>query len=121
DHFWGWAYGALDGDLERGKVIYEVVESGLSGVVEFVAACHFRGASSLGPVTSLGWWLFGCCTQLRFYRRCGERMRCLVERALRGEAVLAGPAVRAGSLVYVPSDARACRLDALAVHRVFPG
>ncbi|MFF5668276.1 DUF1990 family protein [Streptomyces griseofuscus] len=121
DHSWGWAYETLDGHLERGKVTYEVVKHGLSGAVEFVATCHSQGAPSLGPVTSLGWRLFGRRTQLRFYRRCGERMRCFVETALRGEAVLAGPAMRAGPLVYAPSDARARRLDALAVHRVFPG
>ncbi|MEU2305495.1 DUF1990 family protein [Streptomyces misionensis] len=121
DHAWGWAYETLGGHLERGKVTYEVVKDGRTGAVEFVATCHSQGAPTLGPVTSLGWRLFGRRTQLRFYRRCGARMRHFVDAALRGETVPARHPSRVGRLVYAPSDARAHRLDGLAVNRVAPG
>ncbi|TWV53685.1 DUF1990 family protein [Streptomyces misionensis] len=121
DHAWGWAYETLDGHLERGKVTYQVVKDGRTGAVEFLATCHSQGAPTLGPVTSLGWRLFGRRTQLRFYRRCGERMRHLVAAAMRGESVPARPPSTVDHLVYAPSDARAHRLDGLAVRRIAPG
>ncbi|MFR9787084.1 DUF1990 family protein [Streptomyces sp. MB22_4] len=121
DRVWGWAYETLDGHLERGKVTYEVVKNGPTGAVEFLVTCHSQGAPTLDPLISLGWRLFGRRTQLRFYRRCGERMRRFVETALGGEPVPLRPARRVGGLVYAPSDAGTRRLDALAVHRLSPG
>ncbi|NDK26616.1 DUF1990 family protein [Streptomyces sp. TR1341] len=120
DHVWGWAYETLDGHLERGKVTYEVVKHGRTGAVEFLATSYSQGAPALGPVTSLGWRLFGRRTQLRFYRRCGQRIRTSVEAALRGEPVPPRPARRVGDLVCAPSDAKAHRLDALAIQRISP-
>ncbi|MER7915608.1 MULTISPECIES: DUF1990 family protein [unclassified Streptomyces] len=120
DHVWGWAYETLDGHLERGKVTYEVVKNSRTGAVEFLVTCHSQGAPTLGPVIALGWRLFGRRTQLRFYRRCGERMRRFVEAASRGEPVPRRPPVRVDHLVYAPSDARPRRLDALAFRRVSP-
>ncbi len=121
DRVWGWAYETLDGHLERGKVTYEVVKHQHSGEVEFVASSYSQGAPTLDRITFLGWRLFGRRTQLRFYRRCGERLRAFVEAGLRGERVPAGPPLRAGRLVCAPTDATAHRWDALALHRVAPG
>ncbi|MGW0087313.1 DUF1990 family protein [Streptomyces sp. NPDC003393] len=121
DRVWGWAYETLQGHLERGKVTYEVLKRQETGEVLFVVSCHSQGAPTLGRITSLGWRLFGRRTQLRFYRRCAERMRTFVEAAQRGEHPLPGPSRLVGRLVCAPSDARMHRFDALAIHRVTPG
>jgi uncharacterized protein (UPF0548 family) len=121
DRSWGWAYETLDGHLERGKVTYEVVKHRRSGAVEFVVSSYSQGAPTLGRVTLLGWKLFGRRTQLRFYRRCGERLRSFVEARLRGEEAPSGPRPRVGRLVCAPTDAVVHRWDALALHRVAPG
>lgn len=121
DRVWGWAYETLDGHLERGKVTYEVVKHRDTGRVEFVASSYSQGAPTLGRITSLGWRMFGRHMQLRFYRRCGERLRAFVEAGLRGEEVLASPPIRVEHLVFAPSDAKIRRLDTLAIHLVDPG
>jgi uncharacterized protein (UPF0548 family) len=121
DRIWGWAYETLEGHLERGKVAYEVVKRQNTGEVQFVISCHAQGAPTLDRITLLGWRLFGRRTQLRFYRRCGERLRHFVEAELRGEHPHAGSPIGVGRLVCAPSDARTRRLDALAIHRVAPG
>jgi uncharacterized protein (UPF0548 family) len=118
---WGWAYETLEGHIERGKVTYEVVKHQGTGEVRFVVSSHSQGAPALDRVIRLGWRLFGRRTQLRFYRRCRQRLYGFVEAALRGHRVPAGPPVRVGPLVCAPSDARAHRRDVLAVHRVAPG
>lgn len=120
DRSWGWAYETLEGHLERGKVTYEVVKHQDTGEVEFVVSSYSQGAPTLDRITFLGWRLFGRRTQLRFYRRCGERLRAFVEAALRGEAPRAGPPTGVEHLVFAPSDATVRRLDALALHRVAP-
>jgi uncharacterized protein (UPF0548 family) len=121
DRTWGWAYQTLEGHLERGKVTYAVVKQQDTGRVQFVVSSHSQGAPTLDRITSLGWRLFGRRTQLRFYRRCGERLRHFVEAALRGEHPAPGPPAVVGHLVCAPSDAKMRRLDALAIHRVAPG
>ncbi|CDR01262.1 DUF1990 family protein [Streptomyces iranensis] len=121
DRVWGWAYETLQGHLERGQVTYEVVKRQDSGEVLFVVSCHSQGAPTLDRITLLGWRVFGRRTQLRFYRRCAERLRRFVEAALRGEHPLPSPPSAAGHLVCAPSDTRMHRLDALAIHRVAPG
>jgi uncharacterized protein (UPF0548 family) len=121
DRVWGWAYETLQGHLERGRVAYEVVKHQATGDVRFVVSSHSQGAPTLDRVTSLGWRMFGRRTQLRFYRRCRQRLYAFVDAALRGEPRPSGPPLGVGPLVCAPSDARAHRLDALAVHRVAPG
>ncbi|WP_019819411.1 DUF1990 family protein [Saccharomonospora saliphila] len=121
DRVWGWAYETLNGHLERGKVTYEVVKHRDTGRVEFVATSYSQGAPTLGRVLSLGWRLFGRRNQLRFYRRCGERLRTFVEAAAGGETVPSASPPRVGNLVVAPSDSTIRRLDALALHRVSPG
>ena len=118
DRVWGWAYETLAGHLERGKVTYEVVKHQGTGEVEFVASSHSQIAPTLDPITLLGWRMFGRRTQLRFYRRCGERLRGFVEAALRGYVPQFGPPIAVDHLVFAPSDAKIHRLDALAIHRV---
>lgn len=118
---WGWGYETLDGHLERGKVTYEAVKHQDTGHVEFVVSSHSQGAPTLDRVTRLGWRLFGRRTQLRFYRRCAERLQQFVAAGLRGELPPPSPPLTVGNLVFAPSDARAGRLDALAVHRAAPG
>jgi uncharacterized protein (UPF0548 family) len=120
ERVWGWAYETLDGHLERGRVDYEVVKHQHTGEVEFVARSHSQAAPTLNPVLTLGWRLFGRGTQLRFYRRCGQRLRELLDPA----SALARPGQpqrTAGGLLLAPSDARAHRLDALSLHLVAPG
>lgn len=121
DRVWGWAYETLEGHLERGKVTYEVVKHHDTGQVQFVVSCHSQGAPTLDRFTLLGWRLFGRRTQLRFYRRCGQRLRYLVEAAVHGGQPPPGPPAMVGRLVCAPSDAKARRVDALAIHRVAPG
>lgn len=120
DRHWGWTYETLEGHLERGKVTYEVVKQPDTGAVEFVASSYSQRAPSLGRMTSLGWQMFGRRTQLRFYRRCGERLRACVEAARHGESVRPEPP-QVDHLVLAPADAKIHRLDRLAVHRVAPG
>ncbi|MBL1083723.1 DUF1990 family protein [Streptomyces actinomycinicus] len=121
DRVWGWAYETLEGHLERGKVTYEVVKKQDTGEVLFVVSCHSQGAPSLDRITSLGWRLFGRRTQLRFYRRCSDRLQHFVRAALVGEHAPPGPPPMVEDLVCAPSDAKVHRLDALALHRVAPG
>ncbi|WP_225847459.1 DUF1990 family protein [Streptomyces sp. HPF1205] len=121
DRVWGWAYQTLQGHLERGKVTYEVVKRQSTGEVAFVVSSHAQGAPTLDRFTFLGWRLFGRRTQLRFYRRCRQRLRDFVEAALRGDPRPPGPAERLGPLVWAPSDARTHRRDALAIRRIAPG
>lgn len=117
---WGWAYETLDGHLERGKVTFEVVKHPATGAVEFVISSYSQGAPSLGRLTSLGWRIFGRRTQLRFYRRCGERLRAFVEAALYGGPRRTEPP-QVDHLVVAPADAESRRLDRLAIHRIGPG
>lgn len=121
DRIWGWAYETLEGHLERGKVAYEVVKRQNTGEVQFVVSCHAQGAPTLDRITLLGWRLFGRRTQLRFYRRCGERLRRFVKAELHGEYPLGCSPIGVGHLVCAPSDARVRRSDALTIHRVAPG
>lgn len=119
DRVWGWAYETLEGHLERGKVTYQVVKHRDTGRVEFVADSYSQGTPTLDRLTFLGWRVFGRRTQLRFYRRCGERLHAFTQAALHGTTF--GTATRVGRLVTAPSDATFRRLDTVAVHRVAPG
>lgn len=121
DRVWGWAYETLEGHLERGKATYEVVKKQDTGEVQFLVSCHSQGAPTLDRITSLGWRLFGRHTQLRFYRRCSERLQHFVGTALSGEGPLPSRPAMVEHLVYAPSDAKVRRSAALAIHRVAPG
>ncbi len=116
----GWGYQTLRGHLERGKVTYQVVKHRATGEVEFVASSHSQVAPTLGPVVHLGWRLFGRRTQLRFYRRCGQRLHDLVAEGTTAQERLAA-APRVEHLMVAPADARLRKTDTLAFHRVSPG
>ncbi|WP_410648953.1 DUF1990 family protein [Amycolatopsis sp. cmx-4-54] len=75
---WGWSYDTLDGHLERGRVDYAVVKHHATGEVEFTATSYSQVSPALHPVLRLGWAVFGRRTQLRFYRRIGERLQDLL-------------------------------------------
>jgi hypothetical protein len=118
ERVWGWAYDTLQGHLERGRMIYEVVKHRPSGRVEFVLRGRSQRAD-LGPVLRLGWSVFGRRTQLRFYRRCGEQMARLVSAATAGSPA---PEPRAdGDLVLAPSGVRPHPLEFLTATRAEPG
>jgi hypothetical protein len=116
ERVWGWAYDTLQGHLERGRMIYEVVKHRPSGRVEFVLRGRSQRAD-LGPVLRLGWSVFGRRTQLRFYRRCGEQLARLVS-----EAGTAPPTPQSdGDLVLAPSGVRAHPLEFLTATHHEPG
>lgn len=117
---WGFGYQTLQGHLERGQLSYEVVKHEDSGRVEFVITARSQRAPTLGPIMRLGWVLFGRRRQLRFYRRCGQRMQQLVGGHAFQVAERAQPGT-SSRLVLAPSDARAGRLDRLALSNIDPG
>lgn len=121
DRVWGWAYETLTGHVERGRMSYEVVKHQRTGEIELVISAYSEGAPTLGPLTTLGWKLFGRHTQLRFYRACGVRLDQAV-RAMVGQASLPLPRRMPGGLVRAPSDAeRPRRRDAISIRRHQPG
>lgn len=119
---WGWAYDTLEHHLERGKVTYEVVKHLTSGQVEFVASCQSQRSAAVGPVLRPGSLLFGRRTQLRFYRRCGQRLHQLVRASLTGAPAQA-PArspLRIDDVVLVPSGVGPHLLDRLTIRQHNP-
>ena len=120
---WGWTYETLEHHLERGNVTYEVVKHLDSGQVEFVASCQSQRSPTVGPVLRLGWRFFGRRTQLRFYRRCGQRLHDLVQASRNGSPApsAARSPLELDDLVLVPSGAEPHPLDRLAIRQHDPG
>lgn len=112
----GWSYRTLDGHLERGEVVYQVVKHRSSGRVEFTATSHSQVDPRLGPVLRLGWFVFGRRTQLRFYREIQRRMGVLVRQRLTAAADVRRP----DGLAFVPSGAPRHPLDRFALYRYDP-
>jgi uncharacterized protein (UPF0548 family) len=117
---WGWSYDTLEGHVERGRMSYEVVKHVDSGHVEFVTRGVSEPAPTLGPLLRLGWSLFGRRTQVRFYRRCGQRMQRIVSASLEDGHRFPRPVVVDG-LVHAPSDAAPRTRDRFALHSKHPG
>ena len=119
---WGWAYQTLEHHLERGKVTYEVIKHLDSGQVEFVASCQSQRSPTLGWILRLGWLLFGRRAQLRFYRRCGQRLHELVQASLTGTPTPAAarPPLEIDDLVLAPSGAEPHLLDHLTIRQHNP-
>jgi uncharacterized protein (UPF0548 family) len=70
----GYEYVALRGHVELGAMSYEVSKRLDDGTIEFQLHAHSH-ASHEGPLwIRLGFRIFGRREQLRFYRRCCERM-----------------------------------------------
>jgi uncharacterized protein (UPF0548 family) len=119
---WGWAYETLEHHLERGKVTYEVIKHLDSGQIEFVASCQSQRSPAVGLVLRLGWWFFGRRTQLRFYRRCAQRLRELVKTSLTGTPIpaVARSPLHVDDLVLVPSGVEPHPLDRLTIRQHKP-
>lgn len=119
---WGWAYQTLKHHLERGKVTYEVAKHLDSGQVEFVASCQSQRSPAVGPILRLGWLLFGRRAQLRFYRRCGQRLRELVRASLTRAPVPAAARLsfKIDDLVQVPSGVEPHALDRFTIRQHNP-
>ena len=120
DRSWGWAYETLDGHLERGKVTYEVVKHHDTGQVEFVATATLREPPPWAPPRH---WDGGCSADTSSCASTADVDSDYRPSSSRGCAAWTrcpSPA-RVEHLVLAPSDAVIHPLDALAVHRVFPG
>jgi uncharacterized protein (UPF0548 family) len=78
----GYEYGTLAGHVEMGRMDYEVVKRLGDGAVEFRLSAHSRASGQGAPWVRLGFRLFGRREQLRFYRRCCERIFALTAREL---------------------------------------
>jgi hypothetical protein len=78
----GYEYATLQGHVEMGWMDYEVVKGLDDGMVELRIHAHSRASLEGRPWTRLGFRLFGRREQLRFYRRCCERLAGMVAREL---------------------------------------
>jgi Domain of unknown function (DUF1990) len=83
-HIWGWAYRTLEGHLERGQMDYQVWKWLDTGEVEYRIHAVAQVANTRNPVLDLGFRLVGRPQQVRFARRCAERMEQLVKSRLDG-------------------------------------
>ncbi len=79
---WGAGYGTLRGHVERGWIDYELWKWLDSGRVEFRIRAVSQIAEIRNPILRLGFGVVGRRQQIRFARRCGERMAALVARRL---------------------------------------
>jgi uncharacterized protein (UPF0548 family) len=79
---WGWAYRTLEGHLERGQMDYQIWKWLDTGEVEYRIHAVAQVAKTRRPVLNLGFRLVARREQLRFARRCAERMEQLVKSGL---------------------------------------
>jgi uncharacterized protein (UPF0548 family) len=105
ERLYGWAYETLEGHLEQGKLLYEVVKDAATGTVELRLRAYSRQAPISNPVVRLGFRLFGRRTQLRFYRKVGQRLRDSV-RAIQEGGNRPTRAKLGDGLVMAPSGVR---------------
>ena len=78
----GYEYATLQGHVEMGRMDYEVVKRLDDGAVEFRIHGHARVSHQGSPWVRLGFRLFGRREQIRFYRRCCERIADLTRQGL---------------------------------------
>jgi uncharacterized protein (UPF0548 family) len=78
----GFEYATLRGHVEMGLMGYELYKWCDDGAVEFRMHAHSRPSEHGAPWIRLGFRLFGRREQVRFYRRCCERMARLTAREL---------------------------------------
>jgi hypothetical protein len=117
---WGWGYQTLEGHLEQGKLIYEVVKDLGSGDVVLQIRAYSRRAPIANPIVRLGFTMFGRRTQLRFYAAVGQRLRNTVQAILHG-AQPPTPELTKDDLVVAPSGVYRHPLERLALHSHHPG
>ena len=97
---WGWAYRTLEGHFEKGQMDYEVWKWLDDGRVEFRIHAVSEMAEIRNPLVRIGFRLFGRREQVRFARRCGERLARFARAVLdRGEEAEPRPAVVQGLAV----------------------
>ncbi|WP_328327045.1 MULTISPECIES: DUF1990 family protein [unclassified Streptomyces] len=107
---WGWGYQTLDGHLEEGELLYQVIKYPHTGAVEFLITGYSRRAAIRNPVVRAGFVLFGRMTQCRFYRASADRLHDLTCAELRGAPPADPQPSPAGrGLVVVPSGSEAVR------------
>jgi uncharacterized protein (UPF0548 family) len=82
ERVFGFEYATLEGHVEMGRMDYEVVKRLDDGTVSFLIHAHSRPSGEGPPWVRLGFRLFGRREQLRFYRRCCERIARLAAREL---------------------------------------
>lgn len=117
---WGWGYQTLEGHLEQGKLVYEVVKDLRSGDVDLQIQAYSRRAPIQNPIVRLGFGVFGRHTQLKFYDAVGRRLRNSVQAILRG-AKPPTPALTGDGLVVAPSGVYHHPLERFALHSHHPG
>jgi len=78
----GFEYATLTGHAEEGRMDYEVCKRLDDGAVEFRLHAHSRLSHDAAWWVRLGFRLFGRREQLRFYRRCCERIARLTMHEL---------------------------------------
>jgi uncharacterized protein (UPF0548 family) len=78
----GFEYATLRGHVEMGVMDYELYKWRDDGAVEFRMHAHSRPSEHGAPWIRLGFRLFGRREQVRFYRRCCERMARLTAQEL---------------------------------------
>jgi uncharacterized protein (UPF0548 family) len=113
---WGWNYRTLQGHLEMGQMDYEVIKWLDNGDVEFHIHAFSRAAEIANPLVRLGFRLFGRHMQVKFARRCCERMRRLTTAELgrRTTEGVADPVPRTSSnLTVAPASDRTTRWETL--------
>jgi uncharacterized protein (UPF0548 family) len=100
---WGWAYRTLEGHLERGQMDYQVWKWLDTGEVEYRIHAVAQIAKTRRPVLNLGFRLVARREQVRFARRCADRMEQLVKSGL--ESARGEPAPMAkGGILTSPSS-----------------
>jgi uncharacterized protein (UPF0548 family) len=82
ERVFGFEYATLEGHVEMGRMDYEVVKRLDDGAVDFRIHAHSHPSGEGRPWVRLGFRLFGRREQLRFYRRCCERVARLTAREL---------------------------------------
>jgi uncharacterized protein (UPF0548 family) len=82
ERVFGFEYATLGGHVEMGRMDYEVSKRLDDGTVDFRLHAHSRASEQGAPWIRLGFRLFGRREQLRFYRRCCERIARLTAREL---------------------------------------
>jgi uncharacterized protein (UPF0548 family) len=90
----GYEYETLPGHLEMGRMDYEVYEWHDDGAVEFRLHASSAASGQGAWWARIGFRLFGRREQVRFYRRCCERMAQLTARSLALPEAAPPPAVR---------------------------
>lgn len=120
ERVWGWGYQTLEGHLEQGKLVYEVVKNLSTGAVELRIEAYSRRATIPNPLVRLGFIIFGRRTQLRFYASVGRRLREAVQAVLHG-ADPPAPALTAEGLVVAPSGVRSHPLERFTLRSHHPG